>query len=117
MDERLKKALEFSNYMVTLNNQKKILIEQYYQNIIFYFAGGQFTVTQNLICFCATMLQKNQEDLVLIDDNKIPILIENLEKFYNDILDLYFNASNKFLNEYNLLKVKRSTGKLVGTDV
>ena len=29
MDERLSKALEFSNYMVTLNNQKRILKEKY----------------------------------------------------------------------------------------
>ena len=29
MDERLVSALDFSNYMITLNNQKRILREQY----------------------------------------------------------------------------------------
>ncbi len=31
MDERLEKALDFSNYMVTLNNQKRLLAEQFDQ--------------------------------------------------------------------------------------
>ena len=32
MDERLKKALDFSNYMVALNNQKRLLTEKYQEN-------------------------------------------------------------------------------------
>ena len=32
MDERLKKALDISNYMVTLNNQKRLLKEKFYEN-------------------------------------------------------------------------------------
>ena len=51
MDQRLEKALDFSNYMVTLNNQKRVLTEQFKQDIIHYYCGGQFTVTQELISF------------------------------------------------------------------
>ena len=36
MDERLKKALDFSNYMVALNNQKRLLTEKYQENLKFY---------------------------------------------------------------------------------
>ena len=32
MDQRLEKALDFSNYMVTLNNQKRVLTEQFKQD-------------------------------------------------------------------------------------
>ena len=56
MDERLEKALDMSNYMVTLNNQKRLLKEQYKENLIYYFNGGQFTVTQDLISFCQCLL-------------------------------------------------------------
>jgi hypothetical protein len=52
MDERLEKALDISNYMVTLNNQKRLLKEQYAENLVFYHNGGQFTITQELISFC-----------------------------------------------------------------
>ena len=33
MDERLEKALDFSNYMLTLNNQKRLLAEKYQEAI------------------------------------------------------------------------------------
>jgi uncharacterized protein (TIGR00661 family) len=49
MDERLKEALDFSNLMITLDNQKRILKEQYQNNLMYYFNGSQFTVTQSLI--------------------------------------------------------------------
>ena len=35
MDERLQKALEFGNYTVTLNNQKKLLKEKFIDQCVF----------------------------------------------------------------------------------
>ena len=83
MDERLEKALDFSNYMVTLNNQKRLLAEQFDQDIIYYTRGGQFTVTQELISFCHTLFASDQTVAVLIDDNNIPIEIEEIEDLMN----------------------------------
>jgi hypothetical protein len=81
MDERLKKALDYSNYMITLTNQKRILLEQYHNDLIYYFNSGQFSVTQQLISFCQSLLQLEQEEAILIDDNGLPISIEDLKKF------------------------------------
>ena len=33
MDERLEKALDFSNYMITLNNQKRVLRERFEEGL------------------------------------------------------------------------------------
>lgn len=113
MDERLEKALEFSNYMITLNNQKRMLTEKYYQNLIHYYKGGQFSVTQGLISFCQTLVSNDQDDAVLIDDNNTPILIDNIEDFTLEILNVYFTASNEYLSEFNILKSSRTVEKLV----
>lgn len=113
MDERLEKALNFSNYMVTLNNQKRMLKEKYYQNLIHYYKGGQFSVSQGLISFCQTLVNNEQDDVVLVDDNDTPILIDSLEDFMADILNIYFTASNDYYVEYDKLKKSRSVEKLV----
>jgi len=113
MDERLEKALDFSNFMVTLHNQLRIFKEQYYQNLICYYSGGQFTVTQELITFCNMMSTRGYKEIILIDDNENPIEIENLEDFLTQILDLYFRASNSYLNDYNKIKKERSVKNLV----
>ena len=81
MDERLKKALDISNYMVTLNNQKRLLKDKFYENSVHYCNGGQFSVTKELISFCFSLKYAGQEYTVLIDDNDIPIEIDDLEKF------------------------------------
>jgi len=113
MDERLEKALEFSNFMVTLNNQKRILQEKYEQDIIYYIDGCQFTVNKELICFCKIMLLQEQDNIVLVDDNSRPIEIENLQEFYNNILSKYFEASNQYLVQYNQIAKTRDIQKMV----
>lgn len=113
MDSRLAEALDFSNYMITLNNQKRLLKEQYQNDLIFYHNGGQFTITQGLVSFCQSLVSLEQETSVLVDDNDIPIEIENLKKFTTDIIVHYAKATNKYLLEYNKLKVNRSVEGII----
>lgn len=113
MDERLHKALDFSNYMVTLNNQKKMLQEKFHQQSLHYYKGGQFTVDKELICFCTILVNADNTTTVLVDDNNIPIEIEDLEEFLDDINNVYFSATSEFLNNYNKLKTNRSVEKLI----
>lgn len=114
MDERLEKALEFSNYMTTLNNQKRILKEKYQDDLIHFFNGCQFTVTKELITFCNTMLNLSQDSVVLIDDNGLPAQIDNINDFLEEILSKYTSASNDYFVEYSNLKKNRKVEKLVG---
>lgn len=108
MDERLQKALDVGNYMFTFNNQKRLLQEQHKENLVYYYNGGQFTITQELISFCQSLISMNQTSTILIDDNDLPVEIENLETFAAELYSKYFEASNRYLIEYNKLKKNRS---------
>jgi len=113
MDERLEKALDFSNYMVTLNNQKRALKEKFLSDCVFYQNGGRFTITKDLINFCKTMIDfGNHDELILIDDNDLPIEIENLKDFFQKIVDIYFSASNSYHSEYQKIRNNRSVEKM-----
>lgn len=116
MDERLQKALDFSNYMVTLNNQKRLLQERYAENLMYYTNGCQFSVTKELITFIGLLVEKGNTEVVLTDDNNIPTNINDLESFYEDITDVYFSASNQYFNDYQKLKTNRSVEKLIDYD-
>ena len=114
MDEKLSKALDFSNYMVTLNNQKRLLNEKYAENLLHFTNGGQFTVTKELINFVKLLIDNHQnDDVVLTDDNDIPLIIDDIEAFYQDIINVYFEASNSYHSEYMKLKTQRSVENLV----
>ena len=114
MDERLEKALEFSNYMVTFNNKKRLLKEKFETDLLYYVRGSQFTITKELITFVGFLVEKgNTTDVVLTDDNDFPIRISDLEDFHDEIIDRYFSAANEYLNEYEALKLNRSVESIV----
>ncbi len=114
MDERLEKALNFSNYMVTLNNQKRIIKEKFFEDLLYFSNGCQFSVTKELITFVGLLVERgNDSDVVLTDDNDIPAKIDDLKKFYEDILDIYFTATNSYHTKYEDLKKNRKVEKLV----
>jgi hypothetical protein len=117
VDERLKKALDISNYMVTLNNQKRLLKEKFYEDLIYFDSGSQFIVTQNLITFVKLLIESGYDtDVVLIDDNDTPVKINNLVIFYQNILDVYFKSANEYMYEYEKIKKNRTIEKLVNYD-
>jgi hypothetical protein len=116
MDERLEKALDFSNYMLTLNNQKRLLAEKYQEGLIYFHNGSQFTVTRELITFVSVMISAEQDEVVVIDDNSIPCLVNDINEFYGELLNTYTTASNDYYTEYTKLKKNRSVEKLVNYD-
>lgn len=113
MDERLEKALDISNYMVTLNNQKRLLREQYQENLVYYYNGGQFAITQELLAFCRSLISMEQTTTILIDDNDMPVEIADLESFSSEVYSQYFEASNEYLAKYNELKTNRSVESIM----
>lgn len=114
MDERLKKALDFSNYMVTLNNQKLSLKEKFLNDCVYYENGGKFSVTKDLITFCKVMIDcGNDDQAILIDDNDLPIEIVNMTEFFNKIVGIYSSASNSYYTEYQKIKSNRSIEKMI----
>lgn len=113
MDTRLEKALDFSNYMITLNNQKRILKEQFQNDSIHYYNGGTFTVTPGLISFCQSLVALHQTSTIIVDDNDIPVVVEDIEQFADSLVNVYWKAANKYHTEYNKLKTNRTVKGIV----
>jgi hypothetical protein len=116
MDERLEKALDFSNYMITLNNQKRILKEKFREQTIYYYKGSQFTVSKELMTFVNVLVDKGFEEVILIDDNETPTMIGDLVDFNDNIFDVYFSATNSFHAAYEEIRKNRSVEKLTDYD-
>lgn len=117
MDERLKKALDISNFMISFENQKRLLKDKFYEDLIYFDSGCQFKVTQSLITFVKMLIDNGcNQDVVIVDDNDIPLNINNLEIFYQNILNVYFTATNKYVTDYENLKKSRTIEKLIDYD-
>lgn len=113
MDNSLKKAFEISNFMSALAEQKRVLLEEYHQNTIYFFNGAVFKIDRELINFVKTLIDLNQETIVVIDDNNTPVDIKDPRKFLQDILDKYNFAMNSYHNKFQQLKSSRSVESLL----
>jgi hypothetical protein len=114
MDDRLKSALDFSNYNQTLNIQRKVLRDKLDLNLTYGHNGGIFKIDRSLISFVQILIDQGRERGVpMIDANNNPILIEDLLVFKDEILNRYFSACNEYFDEYEKLKKARTVQKLV----
>ena len=108
MDERLEKALEFSNFVETQNNQKRIFLKQYKENLIHYARGHKITVNPQLISFCQSLIALDQTEIVILDDNNTPMQINDISEFTKELLGVYIFASRKYAIDYKNIENNRS---------
>lgn len=113
MDSRLKQALEFANYRQTLNNQLQELKILSQSRLIYSKNGGSFIVEQSLITFVKLLIDEGQDEVVLLDKNETPVLIDDLDGFYQDLLSRYFEVTNDYQAEYEKIRKSRSVKKII----
>lgn len=114
MDERLEKAFAIANYMSTLSNQRRIISEEFEQSIVYYINGGTFQITPELITFTKSMIDLGYaNDVPFVDVNGFPIVVPDVQKFFDEILLQYMTALNQYSIKYADLKSKRKVADLV----
>lgn len=113
MDERLQKALEFSNYSVTIANQKKSIKNRVNQILIVHKNGGVFKADQETIAFVKTLNDLGHRSAVLIDTKENPVQIPNTEAFLEELVSAYTSATTEYDIEFNKLKKARNLNKLM----
>src|SRR6056300_106873 len=114
MQEQYKKALDFSKYRQTFSIQRKTLKEKIDAKLTYGFNGGIFKIDRSLLNFVEMLMFKGrQENVVLLDINDNPILVEKLASFRDEIFDRYFTATYEYLEQYQKIKKARSVETLL----
>ena len=113
MDDRLKKALDFANYRQTLNNQLHKLRIKSEGMFMLAEAGGKFTVNRELICFLDYVVKEGFTEVVLLDDNKSPVRIEDTSAFLKKVTSRYFEVTNDYFRDAQLIKKSRSVKSIL----
>ena len=114
MDERIEKAFETANYMATLSNQRRIILEEFNQQLIYYINGAVFKIDSNLITYIKTILDLGHStDIVFVDSNNSPVQIQDVQEFFNAVTEQYFLALNTYSNKYTEIKKQRRVQGLI----
>jgi hypothetical protein len=114
LDEKLKAALDFSNYRQTLATQRRLLKEKLEAQLTYGFNSGIFKIDQNLLTFVDFFIKNGRtHSIPLIDTNGNPVMIDDLEKFKDEIFDRYFSATNEYIDSFEKLKKSRTNERLL----
>ncbi len=114
MDERLEKAFAVANYMSTLSNQRRIILEEFNQKLVYYENGGTFKIDLELINFTKTMLDLGYtHDVPFIDVNSFPVVITDVKQFFDKISLIYITSLNEYSVKFAQIKAKRKIGDMV----
>lgn len=114
MDERLEKAFAIANYRATLSNQRRIINEEFEQKLVYYANGGTFKITPQLLTYTKMMLDLGYtHDVPFIDVNNFPIVIPEVQSFFDTILLNYTTALNEYSVKFAELKSKRKVGDML----
>lgn len=114
MDERIEKAFAVANYMATLSNQRRIILEEFNQKTVYYQNGGTFKASPDLINFIKNVLDLGHtHDVPFIDSNNFPVVISNVQEFFDNVVSVYFEALNEYSAKFAEIKSKRKIEDIV----
>jgi hypothetical protein len=114
MDERLQKALDFSNYTLTINNQKRNIKNRVAMLQVVHYNSGVFIANHDTISFFKSLIDLGHDkQLVVMDSKENPIKIVNLTELLEKLVSAYFNAMNEYDSEYEKLRKARSIKQIM----
>lgn len=113
-DQRLAAAIEKSNLLITLSNQKQNIRLKLESDLTYAKHGGIFKIDPQLISFVQALLSRDQTDAILVDVKNNPIAIDNLEEFADTIVEVYYEAMNSFMVEFKKIQKSRTVESLTG---
>lgn len=117
MDERLKDALDFSNFRLILATKHENLKTLMNNNLKLTHNGGVFKATTQFISFIDTMLKSGERELIVLDLNDTPIKInETITEFKQKLVDTYKKATESYSEEYEKLSEAKGIREVLDWD-
>jgi hypothetical protein len=106
LDQHLEKALSFSQYQTTLNQQRRLLKEKFLADTLFAYNGGLFRITPEFL------ISVDTEVPWILDINSQPINIENYADFLENARTIYRSAIKEYGEAFQQLRRQRSVRAL-----
>jgi len=113
MDQRLKEAIEYSNYRLTLSTHKKNIRLRAEAIQLVSDSGGMFRSNEQLILWIDYLIRAQTEQYVLIDSNDQPILVRDLPALHKKLADSHAKSMNLLHAENEKIKRARTVEKIV----
>ncbi len=113
MDERLEKALQFSNYQKTIQTQKDNLKLSLEHKLLVKIENNIFKCSMDLINFIQTCILNDYDHTIILDCSNNPVKVKHLENILKLFLDVYYSSYEEYVSKYENLKKARNIKKVI----
>lgn len=113
MDERLEKALDYSNFRMILTTRQKNLKTLMENRLNLSYQGGFFKINENLLSLLFIVVASDLDEFIFIDSNDIPILVEDTKDFMKTVMETYRDALAKYYRDYQKIDQTRDIRKVI----
>ena len=104
MDDKLEKALDFSNFRQTLFNQQQTLKAKVINELLLTYQDSIFKATPELIGLVKTIVDFNYPTVIIDDINENPVNIKSPKEFLENLIATYSKAKNAHYIGYAKIK-------------
>jgi len=113
MDDRLERALDFSNFRLTLHNQKQSAKQRAENMLQVQYGNSLFKADQTLITFVQAMKAEGYSSFAVSDVHDNPVQIEDGGPFLEKLISAYASAMNEHIISHEKIKKARNIKRLV----
>ncbi len=111
MDERLEKALAFSQFRVTIENRRTAIRRRFETMLMVHHDDGLFRADAITMSFINTLMDEEHTSAILIDEKQNPIEVKDLKVLKEKLFNAYFEATNEYTSEVKSLAKARDVKK------
>ena len=99
--QQLEAIIETSDRMSVLKRQKLIAKEKFEASCILGHAGGLFKITPEFLVYLNYLLMIGRTtNVVVVDQNANPVMIEDVKTFQEQCQDRYYHAIDVYYTDY-----------------
>lgn len=117
-NQELQELLAATDRRVAYYHQLDYLKEEFLSNRTISVEGHVFIVNLSLLQWAERALKEFQERgkefSIVLDHNDEPILIKDIEDFYETIREVFYESLNQYYHQYSKLKEAKTVEEIVG---
>lgn len=99
--QQLDTIIKTSDKLAVLKRQKYIAKEKFESNTMLGYSGGLFKITPEFLVYINYLLMNGKiQNIVVVDHNSNPIMIEDVKDLQSKCQDRYFHALDVYYTEY-----------------
>ncbi len=93
-----------ANFRQSFASQREALKLELRSKLAYYYEGGSFIISPELIMFVKHQIDLNYDEIVVLDSNENPILLKSPSKFLTVITETYVSAANSYYQGFENLR-------------